>query len=290
MNLRTTVILVLVAVLGAGAWAYFNQAQKTSAESSAVVEFLDKELTPEKLTRIELSRKGQPDVTLDKAGGVWTLPGKWPVRDREVDKLVKTLTSLHSRFEPKEIGKDADRHQYGLDEADAVTAKLTVDGKVVTLKIGEEPTERNKFTRATYVQKEGSSEIVRLGPGIVAALEHPREYYQQRRLFPVERVVQEDEGEKKVEQAAVKSVAITGPDGAVTIARDGKTWYVTAPTKDRVDPDKLRGLLVGLTDLFADRFVAPGKKLDEMGLTPPEYKLKVARNGGGETTLYIGKI
>ena len=289
MNLRTTLILVLLAAVGSGYW-YWSEHQKSAPESSAVVTLLDKDLTADKLTRIELSRKGQPDVVLDKSGGVWTLPGKWPVRDREVDKLVKTLTSLHSRFEPKEFGKDADRRPYGLDDADAVTAKLTVDGKVVTLKIGEEPSERNRFTRATYAQKEGSSEIARLGPGIVAELKHPQDYYQQRRLFPVERVAQEDEGQSKVEQAAVKSVAITGPDGAVTIARDGKTWYVTSPTKDRVDPDKLRGLLVGLTDLFADRFVASGKKLDEMGLTPPEYKLKIARNGGGETTLDIGKI
>src|ERR1700689_3260021 len=103
MNLRTTVILVLLAALGAGVWFYLDHAQKTSAESSAVVTFLDKELTPDKLTRIELSRKGQPDITLEKANGVWTLAGKWPVRDREDDKLVKTLTSLHSRLVPGEL-------------------------------------------------------------------------------------------------------------------------------------------------------------------------------------------
>ena len=290
MNLRTTVILVLLAAFGAGAWVYFDRAQKTTAESSAVVALLDKELTADKLTRIELSRKGQPTVTLEKANGVWTLPGKWPVRDREVDRLVKTLTSLHSRFVPRELAKDADHKKYGLDDADAVTVKLTVDGKVVTLKLGEQPADTNRFTRATYAQKVGSDEVVRLGPGIVEELKHPQEYYQQRRLFPVERVAKDDEGQDKIEQAAVKAVSITGPDGTVAVAKEGKTWLVTGPTKDHVDPEKLRGLLVGLTDLFADRFVAPGKKLEEMGLAPPEFALKVARIGGGETTLEIGKI
>ena len=52
----------------------------------------------------------------------------------------------------------------------------------------------------------------------------------------------------------------------------------------------MRNLLVGLTDLFADRFVVPGKKLEEMGLNPPEYKLGISRTGGGDTTVMIGKI
>jgi Domain of unknown function (DUF4340) len=289
MNLRTTWILVLLAALLAGVWGW-TLWPRTPADSSAVVTLLDKDLTPASLSRIEISQPGQPTVTLEKSAGVWTLPGKWPVRDREVDQLVKTLTSLHSRFVPEELTKDGDRKQFGLDPADAVTVKLTVDGKVVTLKLGEEPTLLNRFTRATFAQKEGSNEIVRLGPGILAQLKHPQDYYQQRRLFPVERVAKDEEGAEKIEQAAVKSVEITGPDGTVALAKEGKTWHVTSPTKDHVDPDKLRGLLVGLTDLFADRFVAPGKKLDEMGLEKPEYKLKVARVGGGETTLLIGKI
>jgi Domain of unknown function (DUF4340) len=290
MNLRTTVILVLLAALGAGVWVYLDRVQKTSAESSAVVAFLDKELTPAKLTRIELVRKGQPNITLEKANGVWTLPGKWPVREREVDKLVKTLTSLHSRFVPGELPKDADRRKYGLDDAAAVTVKLTVDGKETTLKLGEEPADTNRFSRATYAQKAASDEVVRLGPGIVDELKHPQEYYQQRRLFPVERVAKDDESTDKIEQAAVSGVSIKGPDGTVTVAKDGKTWLVTSPTKDHVDPDKLRGLLVGLTDLFADRFVAPDKKVEEMGVTPPEFTVKVTRIGGGDTTLDIGKI
>jgi hypothetical protein len=294
MNLRTTLVLLLFAAVGVGVWVYVDR-PKSTAESIPVIAFLDKDLTADKLTRIELSRKGQPDVTLEKVDGVWTLPGKWPVREREVEKLVKTLTSLHTRFAPEELRKDpilkeADLKKLGLDPADAVTAKLTVDGKVVTLKLGEEPADLNRFTRPTYLQQEGTDEVVRLGPGILAPLKQSREYYQQRRLFPVERILKDDEGTEKIEQAAVKAVEITGPDGTVALAKDGKTWHVTGPTKDNVDPDKLRGLLVGLTDLFADRFVAPGKKLDEMGLEKPEYKLKITRVGGGETTLLIGKI
>src|SRR5262249_4491907 len=159
-------LAVLVAVV-AGLWIALDWPRADVAHSPTIA-LLENDLTPKKLTRIELSREGQPPVTLEKVDGVWTLPGKWPVRDREVQKLVEKLTSLPSRFVPAVVAKDQKLDRFGLDKSSAVTAKLTLDGKVVTLKFGEEPAEKNTFNRPTYVEKEGSGEIVRLGPSLLA--------------------------------------------------------------------------------------------------------------------------
>src|SRR5256885_11972214 len=42
--------------------------------SSHTLEFLENDLKPGKLTRIEVLKKGQPEYTLEKVGGEWTLP------------------------------------------------------------------------------------------------------------------------------------------------------------------------------------------------------------------------
>jgi hypothetical protein len=289
MNFRTTLVLLGLAVVGGVAWLLFPSGHSSAARSKTI-EFLDVELKPAKLTRIEVSRKGRPDVTLEKVGGEWTLPGKWPVREAEAERIVKTLTSLHSRFAPEVADKNFDLRKLGLDNDDTLTVKVTVDGKTKTLKIGEEATDKNRFTRVTYLKLADSDEIVRLGPGVVASLDRPQEYFQQRRLFPTERAPKDEDSTEKVEQVAAKRIEVRGPDGSYTLTKEGKDWLVTSPTKDHADPEKLRGILTNITDLWADRFVSTPKKAEETGLEKPEFTFRVTKPSGGDIAVEVGKI
>ncbi len=289
MNLKTTFILILLLAGGGAGW-YALTARVPATASSKSLEFLDKDLKRDALTRIEIERKGRPPVVLEKSGKAWTLPGKWPVRGGEVRDLVDTLTNLHSRFAPELVDKNTDLGRFGLGDT-ALALKLTVGDKTIALKIGEQSVETNQFTRPSFLTLDDSNEIIRLGPGLVAALDRPIDYFQQRRLFPAERVAKDGDAGDKIEQVVAERIRVHGPDGEVAMVKTKDGWQIESPIKDRVDPDKLRGILAGLIDIWADRFVAAkGKTLDEMGLTKPEFTFEIKRPDGGEVAVLVGGV
>src|SRR5437016_5625997 len=205
MNLKTTLILAVLLAVGALAWLLIPRPSSEDV-SSPTVQFLEKELTPQELTRIEINHDSRR-VALDKSGDDWSLPGKWPVRSQEVKELVNNLTGLRTRFTPIAIGDKPKLKEYGLDPA-APVVKVSVSGKDHTLALGEEQSETNRFSRATFLRLDDQKEIVRLAPGLIAALDRPQEYYQNPRLFPYERVAKNTDSTEKVEQVPAKDLAV----------------------------------------------------------------------------------
>jgi hypothetical protein len=291
MNVRTTLLLTLLVGIGGGlaAWHYYGQ-REAAVTASKTLDFLDHELKPDALTRIELLKGKERRFLLERTGNDWSLPGKWPVRAAETQELLDTLTHLRSRFTPIATGNGAPLANYGLDDS-ALTLKLQVAGKERTLTIGEEPATQNRFNRATYVRLDNEPEIVRLGPGVVTVLDRPQDYFQQRRLFVAERVPKEEGSKEKVEEVQAQEIRVQGPEGKYTLARQAGQWQLAEPVTDRADPDKLKSLLAGFPDFWAERFVdAKGKTLADFGLEMPEYVLTVTRPGGTAVKLLVGKI
>src|SRR5205807_3561275 len=213
-------------------------------------------------------QRAERHITLERGpGGEWTMPGKWPTRKPEVEQLVALLIGLQSRFAPIAIDDPADFAAYGLDTP-AVLVAVRTDGDEHRLAFGESsgktvqeeegPGESNRFSRPTYLRVDDRMEVLRLGPGLIAALDRPVDYYQQRRLFPSERVTKEGEAQERVERLAATSVVVrakkTSPkkgfepldtggqtpssDGGIayTLARAGDEWEIKEPVHDRVDP------------------------------------------------------
>src|SRR5262245_9761255 len=134
---RTTIILIVLAAAGVGAW-YWYQTQRSDAPPSESVVFLEKSLVPDKIQSIEVLRGKQSKVKLDRAGKEWTLPGKWPARVQESDEWVKLVTTLHSRFAPLPISKDAkdsELRPFGLD-GEPLTLRISVGDESHTLRFG----------------------------------------------------------------------------------------------------------------------------------------------------------
>ncbi|MBI3409911.1 MAG: DUF4340 domain-containing protein [Planctomycetes bacterium] len=291
MNLKTTIVLLVLAAAGAACWFWIPGSKSTSAKS-ATSEFLEKELTDSKLNRIEVQRGSSPRFVLEKSGQEWSLPGKWPVRPVEVKQYVAALTGLRSRFTPIEIKGEGDLKRFGLTD-NALTISLKAGGQDVTLTLGEDPDDSQRFNRPTYLRLGNNMEVLRLGPGLVAALDRPAEYFQQRRLFPVENVAKDADGQDKVEQLAADNVRVQGQDTSFEIVKTDKAggWEMKEPVRDHVDPNRLKALLVGFADLWAERFIdKKDKKLDEFGLKDPEITLTVDRPNGATSTLQIGKV
>ena len=62
-------------------------------------------------------------------------------------------------------------------------------------------------------------------------------------------------------------------------------------SEDRLDATKLKAIMTGFPDLWAEKFVEPnGKRLDDFGLKEPDYVLTVTRPSGTKSKLLIGKV
>src|SRR5262245_32615806 len=111
MNLKTTLTLVILVAAGATAW-FVIAARQPEETPSPTLAFLETELTPANLTRIEIVR-GDRRVLLERnPGQQWSLPGNWPVRKPEVEQLVNVLTGLRSRFVPVSLGEEKELRKY----------------------------------------------------------------------------------------------------------------------------------------------------------------------------------
>jgi hypothetical protein len=299
MNFKTTlVLLVLVAlglgfwlVPGTGSWLALTPSKPTASPDAGTLDVLQDELTPDKLNRIEVSF-GQEHLVLERgSGNEWSLPGKWPTRKPEVEELVRRLCDLRSRFAPIAIKDAPDLRNYGLDQP-SVTVKVRAGETDYQLVLGDEPGETNRFSRATFLRLDDRPEVVRLAPGLVVALARPQDYYQQRRLFPADRVVKEGFGDtpEKVEQLTAKGIAAKDAATHFTLVQEAGDWELREPVHDRADPDKLKSVLIAVPDIWAEQFVdKPKKDLAEYGLKDPEQTLRVTRPSGAAVTLLVGK-
>jgi hypothetical protein len=307
MNLKTTLALLVFAAAG-GVLVWFatdlpqrlGLAPAATARTSDTLRILEEELTPEKVESIEV-RHDEQALVLRREKSAWSLPGNWPTRQAEVKQLVTLLTGLRSRFEPVAVTANTNLAEYGLDNP-AATVTLHAGDKDYRLAFGEPPAahtandqdeseDHSRFARPTFVRLDDKPEVVRLAPGLLVTLDRPVDYYQQRRLFPGERVAKEGPGQEKEERLTAKALSVKDKSGAsYTLQKAGDEWELSAPVRDRVDPDKLKTILTAVPDVWAEQFVEkPKKDLAEYGLKDPEQTLQVTLPGGSTMTLLIGK-
>ncbi len=277
MNIKTTVTLLVLVSAGVLLWIFGDpllsrlnpSAQPASATDHGTRKFLD-DLRADKIRRVEVRRAdGVPIVEfMRKPDGVWSLPGNWPIRDAEVNALVDRLAHLRSRFQPHPLNDNNDLADMGLDSP-AVTITLTADGEEHTLAFGEKDaaSQDNRFARDTYLRLDKQPEALRLPPGLIAFLDKPRDYYQQRRLFQGERVAKEGGDGERVERLTAQSVRVSDTKSKgthFTLDHHGSDWELAEPVRDRVDTNTRNALLAAVPDIWAEQFVPPGTG----GVTP----------------------
>ncbi len=288
MNFKTTIFLAVLAVAGGVLWLVVPF-HRQSPGLSASVTVLEHQLKPDRLQRIEVTHDGSTVVFERGSTGEWTLPGHWPARQAEINRLVGTLTSLQSRFAPIPLDNPPDLDAYGLSKP-LLGIRVKTDDNVHELEFGEEPGESNRFSRPTFVRIDDNNEVVRLAPGLISAFVRPFGFYQQHQLFPAEVA---KEGTDKTERLLAKTVMVQEKKSVpthFTLVKSGNDWQLQEPVHDSADPDKLKTLLTAVPDIWAEKFVEnPDKDLTQYGLKDPEQTVQVTKANGEAMTLLIGK-
>lgn len=327
MNFKTTLALLVLA--GAGVALYLvggpslppqlDPAPKPPAAADAGSRQVLEAIQPAELTGIEVRRGDRVTALRRQPGGAWTMPGNWPTRSAEAQALADLLGGLRTRFEPLPLG-EGDPKKYGLDKP-ALVVKVETDKAKHTLSFGEGAAgaESNRFSQPTYVRVDDKPEALRLGPGLIVAIDRPTDYYLQRRLFPAERVAKEGSAREKTERLLARGLALDEgkKDGLhCALAKKGDEWELIAPARDRLEPRTRDALLAAVPDVWAERFVntdtaavaaaavppaGPGALaaalywttsqglLVKSGLAEPERTLAVTRDDGTTVTLLIGR-
>src|SRR5687768_17302692 len=116
MNLRTTVLLVVLLAAGGALYRFHDDVARRLGYAtprgefhSAALTIVEQGLRPTNLQRIEVHAGGEP-VVLERAGKSWNLPGGWPTRAAEAQELADLIAGLGSRFEPIPVPDTADLH------------------------------------------------------------------------------------------------------------------------------------------------------------------------------------
>jgi hypothetical protein len=247
------------------------------------------------LASARLAEPREEVITIRRAAdGSWVMPGNWPTRAAEVRRLVDLLTSLRSRFDPIPLTDDDTKKQLGLD-APAVTVIVDTGKRKHTLLFADKDIDEDstRFDSPTFVQVDDIEEVLRLGPGLVTALERPADYYLQRRLFPSQRVPRDEGATARVDRLDGTRLAVDEPERnrRFIIEKKNGAWELTEPYRDAVDPGVRDRLLEAVADLWAERFLDgdQAKDLDNLGLKKPDRIITVTRKDGGQLKLEIGK-
>jgi hypothetical protein len=246
-----------------GAWVMPGNWPARAAEANALAALLadihtrfEPEPTP---TDVDLARKGLLPPALTVEVTARAMPEPW----RQAAAAASEVTAA-GRAEPWAVAVAA-----AVAEEDTRSAAA---GPVESwrMELGEAPSgdEGAGQARPTYLRLNGLREAVRLAPGLLAQLDRPPDYYQQRRLFPGDRVASDNNPAEKVERLAARAVAVEDrsqpdkPTPPVRLVRKDDSWELQwtpagrgRPLRDRPDARARDALLAAVPDVWAERFV-----------------------------------
>ena len=296
MNWKTTLVLGFFVGVLAMFWLDRRPAQEQSLDKTDLAPL--ENIRAMHLRKIEIV-KGNQIVKLERSSEneTWSLPGKWPTRTSEVNKIVDLLLGIRSRFTPiKE--KVLNNPELTIKLAWQTPNSQTLESITLEFEADSATDSENKFSLPTFLRIPEKNLVLRLGPGLVASLDHPADFFQQRRLFQGERLVAASKegslsSSQKNEKLLAKSVSVNfdieGKQTSFNLVNNADDWQLANPVgKDNLDPKAKDAFLGAIPDLWAEKFVT--QNIIKAGLVKPERTLLVTRNDGSAITLLIGNV
>jgi hypothetical protein len=211
-------------------------------------------------------------LTKEKDGWRLTAPQSAPADAGEVESLLATLSSLETdRVVVETPGNLA---EFGLDKPHATVA-VTVDGAAQPL--GVSIGDKTPDGASVYAQVTGRPRVVTL-PGYL-------ESSVAKKPFDLR-----DRDVLHLKRDDVRTIEITGPQGAYALARDGQgEWALTSPVKTRAGRWSVDGLLGALEALRMESVASENATdVKAYGLDKPTRTVTLGLEGGARKTLEIG--
>jgi hypothetical protein len=289
MNIRTTALLLL-AVLGLGAFLYFYELGGESARLDAEerAKRLFSGIEPGDVTWIALRTSDGVDARFEQRDGKWQLvsPLAFPA-DPAIARLAEALATVTSEKKFEQPQPDA---EYGLDDAAAVVVRFGVGDALHSLRIG----------KATPI---GSNVYARTGdsPAVHMIASHRATAFT-RSLTDLR-----DKQILAFDPSAITEVEARWPGGRVVLARApapadpakpsgealpappdaGGDWRMTVPLAARADGDAIDDLLATLSFLRADAFVDAPTAAQRRLLEPPDFEVRLSSRDAAQPPLSL---
>jgi Domain of unknown function (DUF4340) len=289
-----TLLVLLVIVLGLGAFIWFYERELPSSEKRAELEKrvladVEKEdITavtlqgakgtvrfervegPKPAAKQETKEDGEEgDETEDETPEVeWRIvqPLKARADTFAVDRLLDSVTTL----EKTRTIEDADRKAVGLDKPRATVRLATEEGEKVLQFGAGVPTGGSLIAGV-----EGRDDAYVVSDSILLELDKDPGEWRDRTIF-------------RGDRDAVSRITLSGANGRVVLAKRPDGFWIEAPIQDRADRNLVDGLFSDLTGLTAERFVDNPGPLPELGLAPPKEVVEVTVEGAAPVRIELG--
>lgn len=263
---RNTLILVLVAALGAAA-VYFleikNGKPRDEKPDSSKPAFT---LKREDLSSVALTRAGQT-IVVEQKDSKWTItqPVNASANESAVDALVTDL--VNARVERTITAAPEEVKSFGLNEPTVVIRLKLKNGSEQTLRLGVKD-----FSNLSVYGLIGDSREVALLPATLAT-NAEKSLNDLRDLSILGGLSQYD----------ISSVSVRNKDGGYTLAKENADWVIKTPVQAPADESEVSSLLSELTSARATEVASEtGDNLAAYGLSQPTLTLAAFLQAGGE--------
>ena len=280
----TTLGLALGSKSPTGVWVYAREHGKPAVfvvpdgvlreATKPVAEFRDRTILAfdrKDVTGVDVVAEGEPMAVIH-ADSAWriTRPVALPADGQMVGDMLEKLAAARVKEfvaeTPPSLGT------YGLDRPVRVTVHTGRDKDRAsrTLLLGRVDADK----KGVYAMREGERSVLLVPEDVARAVPRTVAALRDKQLVAVDR-------------DKITRVELESPKGAVTLARDGDRWKITAPQALPADQVEAGALLTRLRELRAQGFLSDDASLETRLLAKPTVKLTVTEQGGAAKTLLL---
>ena len=264
--------LALFIAIGLGSYAYFVDSKKPASGDKTKEKVFTVE--KDKVKEIGVAKTDGDSIRVVKEGQDWKLagPSESPADASQIDTLLSTIQTAEIGSvvveQPDSLAK------FGLDKPKLVVTVLTDGAKEPQqLQLGKKTPDENNL----YAKTPAKTRVFTVPSYLESTFD--------KKPFDLR-----DRSVLHVKRDAVKTLEITGPEGAYALARKDKdNWLFTAPVKTLAGRWSVDSLLGSLENLQMDAISAENPTdLKAYGLDKPARVVVVGLQDGGAKRLEIG--
>jgi hypothetical protein len=270
-GLRSFVVL-LVILIGLGAYLYFVESKRPAGESGPEKEKVFG-VDSEKIEEIAVRSESGERTTLRKSGeGGWQIvaPAQGQADVSEVSGLLTNLSTLEVQSVVDE--NPPDLKEYGLAQP-RVEVTFKADGQEHTLQIGQKTPPGSDL----YAKRGNANRVFLISSFLDSTFN--------RTTFDLR-----DKAVVKVDRDKLDAVDVNAGGRSLRFAKSGGEWRIAQPVEGRADFSAVEGLVGRISGLQMKSVAsAEGGDLKKFGLEPPAATVRMHAGSSQATVLVGGK-